>query len=246
MKGNGRGNGFFVSMVAALAGAFLLGALLPPESAWAQRQPQQQGAKKVYRWVDEEGNVHYSESLPPNWQGESHDELGHDGIVREEDVSHAPPPPVEQKPDAEQDKSALPRDKSGLPRPEPLYSDAEKQQHMDRLLMLRYRSEEELVEAMEVEINQLKYDERLLTATRESLQASLRSNIDTAGHRQRAGIAVDENTFQEIKRLRAQLQENERSLVGLQKREDNIREVFTRDIARWRELSKMYAEGETG
>lgn len=242
--------GFSTSAVAATAAtiavAFLATTFLPAEPAWAQSKPKQQSGNKVYRWVDEEGNVHYSESLPPNWQGETHDELGHDGILREEDVSHAPPPPVEEKPDPKDGKSSLPRDKSGLPRPEPRYTEAEKQQHMDRLLMLRYHSEEELVEAMEVEINQLEYDERLLTATRQSLQASLRSNINLAGHRQRAGLEVNQDALRDIARIRAQLQANERSLEGLQKREENIRASFNRDITRWRELSEMYSEEETG
>lgn len=225
----------------AIAAAFLLGALLVPSSLWAQ--------KKVYRWVDENGEVHYSESLPPDFEGESHDELGHDGVVREEDVSRvAPPPPtVEKEPEVGEGKTPLPRDKSGMKRPEPMYTDAEKQQHMDRLLMLRYRSEAELVEAMEVEINQLKYDEQLLTATRQSLQTSLKSNIDTAGHRQRAGLEVNEQTLKDISRIRSQMAENERSLQGLQRREEKIRADFDRDITRYRELVEMHStDEETG
>lgn len=230
-------NGFFSKAVVVTAA--LLIALAASQSAWSQK-------KRVYRWVDEEGNVHYSESLPPNWKGETHDELGHDGVVREEDVSHAPPPPKEEKPDPNEGKTPLPLDKSGMKRPDPRYTDAEKQQHMDRLLMLRYRSEQELVEAMEIEINQLQYDERLLTATRTSLESSLKSNIDVAGHRQRAGLEVKEDTLREIAKIRARLDDNERSLRGLKKREDNIREEFDRDIARYRELVQMYSEEETG
>lgn len=230
-------NGFSAWLITAVAAALIIG-LGSAQAAFAQEQ------KRVYRWVDEEGNVHYSESLPPNWQGETHDELGQDGIVRDEDVSHAPPPPEEEEPDPDDGKAELPRDQSGLPRPGPRYTDAEKQQHMDRLLMLRYHSEAELVEAMDIEINQLKYDERLLTATRTSLEASLRSNVDLAGHRQRAGLDVKEDSLREIASIRAQLNENQRSLQGLQKREEKIRADFTRDIERYRELVEMFSEEE--
>lgn len=217
----------------------LLASLISAPPALAQ--------KKVYRWVDEEGKVHYSETLPPNWQGETHDELRGDGLVTDEGVSHAPEPVEEEAAADPQDgKTPLPTDKSGMKRPEPLYTDAEKQQRMDRLLMLRYHSEDELIESMEIEINQLKYDERLLTATEQSLQTSLRSSIDTAGHRQRAGLEVDEKMLANIASIRAQLEENQSSLRGLEIREENIRNDFQRDLDRYRELTEMYSEQEGG
>ena len=235
MNRNETRNGFCRSIIVTAAAALAL-----TLGATAQSQE-----RKVYRWVDEDGNVHYSESLPPDFQGETHDEMRGDGIVTEEGVSRRPPPPeVEEEPDPEDGKTPLPRDKSGLKRPDPLYTDAEKQQRMDRLLMLRYQSEEELLESMEVEINQLKYDERLLNATRTSLESSLRSSIDTAGHRQRAGLEVSEKTLEEISNLRARLEENQRSLRGLALREKQIREDFSRDIERYRELVEMYSEAE--
>lgn len=212
----------------------ILAALLAAQPALAQ--------KKVYRWVDEEGKVHYSETLPPNWQGETHDELRGDGLVTDEGVSRTPDPVVEDAaPDPLDGKTPLPTDKSGMKRPDPLYTDAEKQQRMDRLLMLRYHSEDELIDAMEIEINQLKYDERLLTATEQSLKTSLRSSIDTAGHRQRAGLQVDEKMLANIANIRAQLEENQSSLRGLQLREQNIRKDFQRDLERYRELAEMYS-----
>ncbi len=221
---------------ATLLGA-LLAALLAAQPALAQ--------KKVYRWVDEEGKVHYSETLPPNWKGETHDELRGDGMVTEEGVSHAPDPVAEDgAPDPLEGKTPLPTDKSGMKRPDPLYTDAEKQQRMDRLLMLRYHSEEELIDAMEIEINQLEYDERLLSATEQSLKTSLRSSIDAAGHRQRAGLEVSEDMLANISKIRSQLEENQSSLRGLKVREQNIRDDFQRDLDRYRELAEMYSAQE--
>lgn len=243
MKGNAKWNGFRRPLTAKAASGLSM-ALVPTlalalafsQAVWAQE-------KKVYRWVDEDGNVHYSESLPPDFQGERHDEMRGDGIVTDEGVSRVPPPPVEEK-EPEIDKGELPRDKSGLKRPEPMYSDSERQDRMDRLLMLRYHSEDELVEAMEVEINQLQYDEQLLAATRNSLESSLKSAIVEAGDRQRAGLEVSDQLIVKISSLRARLGENERSLTGLEKRENKIRDSFNRDIERYRELVKMYSEAE--
>jgi len=230
--------GFSAPVTAAIA-IFCLFTFCLAQSAWAQEK------KRLYRWVDEDGNVHYSETLPPDWQGETHDQLGHDGIVKDEDVSLVPPPPPPKEPDPNEGKGELPRDKSGLKRPDPLYTDAEKQQRMDRMLMLRYKSEQEMIDEMEVEVNQLQYDKRLLLATQESLETTLRSNIDVAGHRQRAGLEVSEDTLQQIAQIRSQLQENEQSLNGLKRREENIREGFNNNLERYRELVELYSEEDT-
>lgn len=224
-------------------GLVLAAFLAASQPGWAQRK---EAAPKVYRWVDENGEVHYSETLPPDWKQETHDELDARGIVREEGVSRLPPPP---KPTAEVDpttgKAELPRDKSGLKRPDPLYTDAEKQQQLDRMLLLRYHSEDEILEAMDVEIEQLQYDAQLLNTTRASLEASLKRNITVAGDRQRAGLDVSEEMLASITDIRARLESNDRSLNNLRVREQQIRDEFGRSVERYRELSEKYAEEES-
>lgn len=39
--------------------------------------------QSVYKWVDEDGEVHYSQTLPPEQAGEAHDRLTRDGLVAE-------------------------------------------------------------------------------------------------------------------------------------------------------------------
>lgn len=40
-------------------------------------------AQSVYKWVDEKGEVHYSQTLPPERAGEAHARLNDDGLVTE-------------------------------------------------------------------------------------------------------------------------------------------------------------------
>jgi hypothetical protein len=147
-------------------------------------------AADVYRWVDENGEVHYSSSLPPDFKDQGHDVLNERGIVTDEDQSLTPPAP-EEVPEEEQ-LQELPRDSSGMKRPDALYSEVEMQRRMDNFLMLRYDSEQEITDAMNVEIKQLEYDRRLLTTTRDSMQDAYRGQIRQAANRQRAGQQVDE------------------------------------------------------
>ena len=201
-------------------------------------------AAEVYRWVDENGEVHYSESLPPNFQDQGHDVLNERGIVLDEDQSLTPTPP-EEVPEEEQ-LQELPRDSSGLKRPKALYSEAELQRRMDNFLMLRYDSEQEITDAMNVEIKQLDYDRRLLTTTRESIEEAYRGQISQAANQQRAGQQVAEKAAIEINRLQARLAENSRTLDSMEIREVDIRAEFGKQLERYRFLEEEWAEESTG
>jgi hypothetical protein len=201
-------------------------------------------AAEVYRWVDENGEVHYSQSLPPNFKDQGHDVLNERGIVTDEDQSLTPVPP-EEVPEEEQ-LQELPRDSSGLKRAKALYSEAEMQRRMDNFLMLRYGSEQEITDAMNVEIKQLEYDRRLLTTTSESMQEAYRGEIRQAANRQRAGQQVDEKITLEINQLQARLTENGRSLGYLETREQSIRAEFGKQLERYRFLEEEWAEDSTG
>ena len=142
-------------------------------------------AAKVYRWVDENGEVHYSETLPPDFEDKKHDELDDRGIVRAEDQSLVPPPP---EPEPEPEHNELPRDSSGMKRPDALYSDEELQRRMDAFLLLRYDSEQEIQDAMTVEIKQLEYDRLLLQASRESMSEAYRGQVREAANRDRKSV----------------------------------------------------------
>lgn len=214
--------------IALAAGALLLASSLP--------------ANEVYRWVDENGEVHYSETLPPDFKDKGHDVLNERGIVTEEDQLLTPPPPVEKP--KEEVRQELPRDASGLPRAKALYSETEMQQRMDNFLMLRYESEQEILDAMNVEIKQLSYDRRLLKTSRKSMNDALRGQVRVAAERQRSGQQVGEEPAREIKSLQARMAENQTSLNGLQKREDNIRADFQKQLDRYRFLVEKYAEEE--
>jgi len=198
-------------------------------------------AATVYRWVDENGEVHYSESLPPDFQDKTHDELDAMGIVREEGKSLKPPPPKPKvkKPD---DPMELPRDSSGMERPKALYSEKEMQEQMDRFLMLRYDSEQEIQDAMNVEIKQLEYDRRLLQTSRDSLLASWRGQIAEAADRQRAGIDVETETSHEINSLKSRLASNQIMMDQLAVREEEIRKNFGAEIDRYRYLVETWTE----
>jgi len=212
-------------------------------AAWLAASPL--AAAEVYRWVDENGEVHYSESLPPDYKDKEkgYDVLNREGIVVDENQTltpQAPPPPKEDE------AQELPRDSSGMPRPKALYSESEMQQRMDNFLMLRYESEQEILDAMNVEIKQLEYDRRLLEGSRSSMNSAYRGHVRVAAEQQRAGVPIDAETVREIENLRAALARNGKSLDGLQQREDSIRSDFDKQLQRYRYLIENASEDTPG
>ena len=193
---------------------------------------------QVYRWVDENGEVHYSESLPPDYQDNGHDVLNRQGRVVKEDQKLTPEPPPEVPP--KEEPQELPRDASGLPRPKAQFSEAEMQRRMDNFLMLRYDSEQEILDAMNVEIKQLNYDRRLLEGSRASAEKAFRDHIRLAADRQRAGLEVQPKTVREINQNRAQLAQVEVALEGLRQRENAIRTDFDKQLERYRHLVETW------
>lgn len=195
-------------------------------------------SNKVYRWVDEDGNVHYTETLPPNFRDRKADVLDEQGLMREKDVSLVPPAPIPQEAVT---AGELPRDSSGLQRPQPQYDERELKDRQDALLLLRYDSEQEILDAMEVEIKQLDYDQRLLSTSRASLEEAYLANIREAAERQRAGVAVEPKLVRDIDGFSRRLAENEQSIEGLHKREAFIRGEFEVSLGRYRALTAEHA-----
>ena len=214
-----------------------VGAVLFAAALWAAPA----SAAEVYRWVDENGEVHYSESLPPDYKDSGHDVLNRQGMVVDENQTLTPPPPPKEEPSKDVPQE-LPRDASGLPRPKALYSEVEMQQRMDNFLMLRYDSEQEILDAMNVEIKQLNYDRRLLEGSRDSMNQAFRGQVRVAAERQRAGVPVGDKTAVEIAKIRRNLAKNADSLQGLLVREENIRADFEKQLVRYRHLIETWDE----
>ncbi|MBT8062525.1 MAG: DUF4124 domain-containing protein [Gammaproteobacteria bacterium] len=204
----------------------LLAAIMMTSAALAEGE--------VYRWTDENGKVHYGLTLPPEAANRPYEILSKNGVVIErieDPVAHR----------LEQEKAPAQKEK----KPEPLFSEHEVRLRSDRLLMLRYQSEDDIRDAMEVEVAQLGYDARLINQSMTSVLTALTAQVNKAANQQRAGMPPEEALTGEISQLRQRLQRNENSLAELREREEEIRATFLDDIERYRFLANGGAPGST-
>ena len=177
-------------------------------------------AENVFRWLDDEGEVHYGATVPPEFADKPYEVINESGIVLERIDPMAVEPPKEAKEE----------------KPEPLFTEEEVRLRTDRLLVLKYHSEDDIFEAMEVEIANLGYDARILNQARSSLLKSLAAQAREAADRQRAGMPADAETVRQVEQLQRRLRQGANSLAALQVREDQVRAIFMADLERYQFL----------
>src|SRR5210317_1634137 len=91
-------------------------------------------AADTYRWKDKDGKVHYGAAVPPEYADQPYDVLNNAGMV----IEHVEDTSVSMEVRAEQ----MMQERA------PLISEEERERQSDRLLVIQYRSEEEILEAL--------------------------------------------------------------------------------------------------
>lgn len=169
----------------------------------------------TYRWVDEKGQVHYSDTLPPQHAGKGHKELDTQGRTVREVQRTALTPEERRQQEAMRQKRA---EKEAREREQARY---------DRALLSSYTRESEidLVRDRAVELEQLQITSlqaRLQNATQKSAQKSAQAGKNAAAQTVAANRA-------EIAELESQIEQRQRNIEALRVR-------YEADKARFREL----------
>jgi len=185
-------------------------------------------AADTYRWKDKDGNVHYGSAVPAEYADQPYDVLNSSGIVIEtvEDTSI----PLEVR--------AVKKVKERAP----LISEEERLRQSDRLLVIQYRSEDEINKALELEIAQLGYDFKIINQSYDSTNHAIRDQIRQAANQQRANQSISAGQQKGIDKLYARLARDNKKRKSMTRREDRIRARFAKDLERYRFLTSDIEE----
>lgn len=181
-------------------------------------------AADSYRWKDKDGKVHYGAAVPAEYADQPYDILNNAGIVIEHVEDTSVPLEVIAAKKIKKERG-------------PLISEEERRYQADRLLLMRYSSEEELVAALELEVAQVGYDKKVVTQSYESTTVALRNQISLAADRQRAGQLITPEQQKEIDQLYARQARDSNKLSVMGNRDSRIRAKFEADIERYRYLT---------
>lgn len=187
-------------------------------------------AADTYRWKDKDDKVHYGAAVPAEYAEQPYDVLNKQGMVIEhiEDTSIPLEVLVEKK----------------IQERKPLISNEERRRQSDRLLVIQYRSEEDIHNALQLQLDQLGYDARITNQSYDSTRKAIRDQIRQAADQQRANQNISADQQQDIDKLYARLTRDDKKRSAMTKRENRIRERFQADIERYRFLTSGADETE--
>jgi len=179
---------------------------------------------ETYRWKDKNGKVHYGATLPAEYADQPHDILNKAGLV----IEHVEESRIPQEIVIEEEE---------IKTKEPLISDKQRQIQTDRLLVIQYRSEDEIQAALDLELAQLGYDKKLIRQSQDSASVTIREQIRLAADQQRAGQEVTPDQQKYIRQLHNRRVKGEEQLKAVATREQRIRERFQVKLERYQFLT---------
>ena len=181
-------------------------------------------AAETYRWKDKDGKTHYGAAVPAEYADQPYDILNNAGMVIEhiEDTT-VPLEVIVQK----KIKKAR----------APLISAETRRIQSDKLLVIRYSSEEDILKTQELELAQLGYDTKVINQSYESTTTAIRNQISQAADQQRAGQQISPETQQKIDQLYARQAKDLKRQAVMTNRADQIRARYQAEIDRYRFLT---------
>jgi chromosome segregation ATPase len=181
-------------------------------------------AQTVYRWVDENGEVHYGHAVPAEHAHRGYDRLRRDGTVRER-VAPAMSP-EERAERAER-----------LAREAEMEAEQRSQESRDRMLLASYRSEEDIINTMEIQIARVDAQRDNVNADLDRVTQRFETLIGQAAEETREGRIVPEQLRQNIQASRDRMAELRDRLDELDDEEEGLRNNYAAQLERFRELT---------
>jgi hypothetical protein len=185
--------------------------------------------KKLYRWTDEKGEVHYTDALPPEAAQAARDELNSQGLAVES-IGRAATP---------EERARLQAEKARLAEEKRI---ADEQAKMDAVLLGSYPTEADLVKAYKERFDLLERSVESAQAGIGAQEKSLSELLAHAAGLEREGKPVPANVVQSIGRTREQVG-GQREFLKKREAERKVLEAeYDSLLLRYRELAVKRAE----
>ncbi|HYQ71577.1 MAG TPA: DUF4124 domain-containing protein [Gammaproteobacteria bacterium] len=179
---------------------------------------------RLYKWVDPDGQVHYSNRLPPEAARGERKIINEQGRTLK--LYHAPLTAEEKL--EQQRLEELERKKREL---------AEKRAIHDRSLLATYSNTDDMYVAMEGKLTSVESLIKLTNSRINSLQNRLLELTEDAASYERSGKQLPDNLQRQISNLRGQIKQNKAFSEDKKLEMEDIRQQFEADIRRFTELT---------
>jgi len=185
----------------------------------------QPAAAKLYKWTDEHGNVHYSDTVPPNEAGQGREVKSDSGQT----VDKVAPPPTKEELEQKRKEQA---------HEEAERRQREEQSKRDRVLLMSYSSVKQIERTRDQRLETLKSRIQLTQTRVDKLQQELERQRERAAAAERTGRGSPESIHERIEQLENQIQQYQSVIDKTRQDMASLRETFAKKIERYRELTK--------
>jgi hypothetical protein len=180
-------------------------------------------AAGMYKWVDDQGEIHYGNSVPPEFSNKERRELNERGrTIKLYDAARTP----EEIAEAERLESIrLEQEKLA----------AEKARH-DHVLLSTYSSEDDMLKTRDGKLSAVEGLIQLTKRRITSMNRRIKQLTEDAADYERSGKPVPDVLTRQIENIRTQTAENKSFILIKEQEQDEINAQFQKDILRFREL----------
>lgn len=177
---------------------------------------------KMYKWVDENGQMHFGDKIPQKYMEKEHDELNERGmkVKHKEAEKTAQEKAEEQRLEEERKKAAI---------------EAEKKKKLDRVLLDAYDSESDLIVARDSRLDAVASQIHLSEAIISESNKKIESMEIQVAEIKASGREVPNNLYESIAIEKQQVASQTRVMESHKKRSVEISEKYNDYIKRFRD-----------
>jgi hypothetical protein len=185
-------------------------------------------AGKLYKWVDDNGQIRYGDHIPAQYADKGNERLNNQGLVVD-----TKEPAKTQEQLAEEQRLAEIAEQEEVKR-------KERALH-DHILLDTFTNEEEMILTRDGKIEAVEANIRVTNGRIEKLKQRLARLNHQAASMERSGRPVPESIANQITESHTQIQNNLDYIEKRKLEQQKIRDNFERDINRYRELKQAIA-----
>jgi hypothetical protein len=186
-------------------------------------------AAKLYRWVDDDGKVHYSDQVPPEHSKSARTRLNERGVEVEQ-VGAAKSPEEIAK---EKELKRLRAEQQRL---------IEEQRAKDRVLLRTFRTEDDILMARNGKLTAIDVIIQIARSNIRRMKIKLGDMQSNAASLERQGKPISKNFLTDIESTRTQLKNAYASIIHKEQEKEQIRQKFADDVTRFRKLKNLKEE----
>jgi len=183
-------------------------------------------AAETYRWKDKLGELHFGSVVPTEYADQPYDVINEYGLV----IGRVEP------------GSLSPEARAAAARQKVLNAKAlaDRQAQSDRLLLIKYPTEDALLLALKLELDQVGYDQMLISQSFENTNVAIIDKVRLAADQQRAGMKVSDAQIADFTKLYRNLTIDRQKLSTTSGRRGEVRAQFAAELLRYRGLVEKY------